>query len=917
MRYSINKIDEKYIIGRRYITFFVFILAMFTFVHIEDGGRSGDILHSIYAIILIAMGIIIFNTMKFNADRMSKYLGLICGIAGLVEIAYLALSMEMVIDGEITILIVGSAYLSIIGDILPILAVYFSLKFRKRKNNIVSDILRLIIITCLFVSCTFLMTNLVDLFDIVNTDAFGKTYFIEVVVSIFIIIVSRLIINILKKDDELDEKHEKNYFRRIAIIIALSRMPMLLHPIIKNIYLEDVLSQFIINTAMYYFYKYIIYSNVKKPYLRLNYTSEQLKEKAENLKKNNKKLLLETEVIQNLKENLSLKEEKLKCTLNNSPNSIIVFNESGDITFGNETFEVTFNKNECTNVICFKSKIINYDEFKNNIDDILNRPCSKEGYINTFDNKVYLVRYTPLVIKYKLEGILCILIDKTNIKEFQYELISANERYDSFLELIDDGIIVFEDGKKVYSNNACKKIFDNSIDKLDYKIGNKEEEEIKMDDKEIYVKTNVLEYYKNDKNKTVIAIKDITDKKVSQIKLKKNQESYERFIDILPDGICILDEKLDIYYANKSLLDMTEYINIEDINGKNIKDIISLNEESEREIYVVLRKVFEKNRHVLLIDYDLITKSNKKIEVEANAFPFSVNDKKHIIFILKDLTNKKTSEIAEKELVNILKRDRVKTEFFANMSHELKTPLNVISSSNQLLESFYKSGKIDDYNDNIKYHLELVKQNSYRLQRLINNIIDLTKMDSGYYNLNLDEHNIVMVIEDLIMKVASYANRKNISLIFDTDMEEINMDIDKSQIERVMLNLLSNCIKFTNIGGSISVYVYYKFEEIVIKVKDTGVGIPEDKLDLIFEEFAQADRTLSRNTEGSGIGLAIVKNLVELHGGNIKVKSEINEGTEFNIRLPIKSISSCNKEEDRSIYNIDEKINIEFSDIYY
>ncbi|MDU2661035.1 MAG: ATP-binding protein, partial [Clostridioides difficile] len=171
--------------------------------------------------------------------------------------------------------------------------------------------------------------------------------------------------------------------------------------------------------------------------------------------------------------------------------------------------------------------------------------------------------------------------------------------------------------------------------------------------------------------------------------------------------------------------------------------------------------------------------------------------------------------------------------------------------------------------------------------------------------------------EDLFMNIEEYALRKDIKILFDTDLEEINVYIDKVEIERIMLNLLSNCIKFTDNGGWIYVSIHYKIDKVIISVKDTGVGIPQDKLELIFEEFSQVDKTLSRNTEGSGIGLAIVKNLVSLHGGDIEVVSEVNKGTEFLISLPMKGFSSEHYTEDKRIYNIQEKIKIEFSDIYY
>ena len=167
------------------------------------------------------------------------------------------------------------------------------------------------------------------------------------------------------------------------------------------------------------------------------------------------------------------------------------------------------------------------------------------------------------------------------------------------------------------------------------------------------------------------------------------------------------------------------------------------------------------------------------------------------------------------------------------------------------------------------------------------------------------------------MKIEKYSSKKDISIIFDTDNEEIYTYIDKPEIERIILNLLANCIKFTPNGGEIKVNIYDKVSEFKIVVEDNGVGIPKNKIDLIFEEFGQVDKSLSRKAEGSGIGLSIVKNLIELHDGSIKVKSEENKGTQFIITIPIKSTIKDSYQEDKRIYNTEEKISIEFSDIYY
>ena len=201
----------------------------------------------------------------------------------------------------------------------------------------------------------------------------------------------------------------------------------------------------------------------------------------------------------------------------------------------------------------------------------------------------------------------------------------------------------------------------------------------------------------------------------------------------------------------------------------------------------------------------------------------------------------------------------------------------------------------------------------------MNNLIDITKIDSGFMELNLKNENIVEVVEEITLSTAEYVKSMSRTIIFDTDIEEKIMAFDEEKMERILLNLISNAIKFTSPGGVIEVSIYDKDTHIIISVKDNGKGIPEDKLTQIFERFKQVDSLLSRSHEGSGIGLAIVKSLVELQGGKISVKSNIKEGTEFIITLPVNIIpDNANDRSQKSLINQTnvEKIQIEFSDIY-
>jgi signal transduction histidine kinase len=264
--------------------------------------------------------------------------------------------------------------------------------------------------------------------------------------------------------------------------------------------------------------------------------------------------------------------------------------------------------------------------------------------------------------------------------------------------------------------------------------------------------------------------------------------------------------------------------------------------------------------------------------------------------------------------------DALKTQFFSNLSHELKTPLNIILASIQMVESKNTSKvNCDSYNTLSKY-MPMMRQNCYRLLRLINNLIDITRIDSGFFKLNFGNHNIVSVIEDITLSVANYSESKGINVIFDTDVEEKLIGCDPDKIERIMLNLLSNSIKFTPPGGSIFVSIFDKEDKISITVRDTGIGIPSDKIAIIFERFRQVDSSLQREYEGSGIGLSLVKALVEAHKGSIYVRSELGQGTETTVELPVLLAAEENVSIKNSFYdhNMDkvQRINIEFSDIY-
>ncbi len=259
--------------------------------------------------------------------------------------------------------------------------------------------------------------------------------------------------------------------------------------------------------------------------------------------------------------------------------------------------------------------------------------------------------------------------------------------------------------------------------------------------------------------------------------------------------------------------------------------------------------------------------------------------------------------------------------FFTHMFHELKTPLNVIFSSIQLVNSYKKNTDCEAYKVKASKQMDIIRQNCLRIMRLTTNLIDINRHDNGFLKIKLRNYDIVKLIRDITNSVKRYTESKGINLLFESSVQSRITACDPDMIERIILNLISNAIKFTDKNGTITVKIDERENDIVFSVTDTGIGISEKKCNELFELFNQEDEYDARNTEGSGIGLYLVKVFVEAHNGKIQASSKKFAGTTFEITIPIKILdkdicSSLNESQAIQSKNLVNRINIEFSDIY-
>jgi signal transduction histidine kinase len=231
--------------------------------------------------------------------------------------------------------------------------------------------------------------------------------------------------------------------------------------------------------------------------------------------------------------------------------------------------------------------------------------------------------------------------------------------------------------------------------------------------------------------------------------------------------------------------------------------------------------------------------------------------------------------------------DRLKSSFLANMSHELRTPLNsILGFADVMLEEL--DGPLTE---NMANDLSLIYKNGQHLLHLINDVLDMAKIESGRMNLSLEKFRVHDIIEEVVSITAPLASEKNLALFVEEGSDqEVEINADRTRIRQVMINIINNAIKFTE-KGKISTRVVQQGEQVLVTVRDTGIGIPADKLETVFQEFIQVDISSTRKAGGTGLGLPISRRLVEMHGGRMWVESIgiDGEGSTFFVELPLEA----------------------------
>ncbi|MFQ6120853.1 MAG: PAS domain S-box protein, partial [Methanosarcinales archaeon] len=382
--------------------------------------------------------------------------------------------------------------------------------------------------------------------------------------------------------------------------------------------------------------------------------------------------------------------------------------------------------------------------------------------------------------------------------------------------------------------------------------------------------------------------RDITEKRKLEQKILEEKEYNENVIESSPIAIHVFDENLRVISANKAFYDYSG-LKEEEVIGNSIYELLPKQVLEKYEIDKKIIKVMETGETIE--DSEVEFKSPRVGERILNIKYALVKETgegaQNVMVMIDDVTEKaklqKDLEYAYKELKEL---DKMKSNFINVVAHELRTPLAVIKGFIDILAL----DKEKNLTDKQKEHLKVMDKNVNQLNKLINDMLYLSHADSGKLELHIETLNIANIVNSVIDNFIQSIKEKKQSITINIP-DSLIIEGDEQKINQIFSNLISNAVKYTPEGGKIYINIEERDKDIIVKVKDTGIGIPEKDLSKVFEKFYLVDAdSLTREVDRIGLGLSIVKNNVKLHGGNIWVESKLGEGSTFGFTLPKKGV---------------------------
>jgi len=388
---------------------------------------------------------------------------------------------------------------------------------------------------------------------------------------------------------------------------------------------------------------------------------------------------------------------------------------------------------------------------------------------------------------------------------------------------------------------------------------------------------------------TVGIIRDISERKRIHEILDRKQKNLEAIFDAAPFGMLLVNEDHAVARANDAVRHMSgqEY---KEILGRDVCRALACarrasapddRESSCQECSLgrFIRATLESGTPVHGVEArPVLNDSGQQVRpwLSVSVVPVDIDGGKHVVVALNDITDRKRAEAELRETMDL------KSQFISTVSHELRTPLTAIREG-VIIVSDEVAGKLKK---DQKHFLGIARRNIDRLARLIDDVLDFQKLTAGKMDFLRQPHSVAQTVEEIYATMSPHARKKNVHLATEVEAGLPPAVYDSDRIVQVLTNLVSNAIKFTPEGGTVSISARHSDENLLLQVSDTGMGIPKEALSKIFNRFYRVHRP-GREIKGTGLGLAIVHKIVTAHGGRIDVESEMDQGTTFTVTLPL------------------------------
>jgi len=374
---------------------------------------------------------------------------------------------------------------------------------------------------------------------------------------------------------------------------------------------------------------------------------------------------------------------------------------------------------------------------------------------------------------------------------------------------------------------------------------------------------------------------EVSEKEIAQEKLGRERSFLSGLLKSIPDAVFFKDAEGTYLGCNPAFSKLVKRPE-EEVVGKKAHDIYP--ESMANFIGDVDKKCFERGQ-ISTVEKWIDSPDSSNVLLQTVRVPLygEAGNFIGIVGVSRDITDKKLAEEAVLKARLAEDSSRTRNEFLSTMSHELRTPLNsIIGFSDLLIE-----GSLGPLNERQTKYIQNVHNSGKRLLKVINDILDLSKVEAGTTELEPETFKIAKVLDEIERVSGPRASAKKLTLKFRVDKRLTTVTADKMRFKQVLYNLISNAIKFTPEGGNVTVSAEKEDKMLRVSVADTGIGISKKDQEYLFQPFKQLDYFLNRRYEGTGLGLALVKRFVEMHGGTVRVESEPGKGSVFTFELPV------------------------------